>query len=126
MCGASATRIPRYARLPARKPVLVESESSPNCGRAGASAAAELETARTFPQPGLQSYLAIGEFQGVMMRGGVLQVDLQEAHEPLFDLLAQKDPNVEGPLAVDIKILTRLGRTAGAARWPVGGVASSL
>ena len=54
------------------------------------------------------------------MRGGVLQVDLQEAHEPLFDLLAQKDPNVEGPLAVDIKILTRLGRTAGAARWPVG------
>ncbi|MGH6767532.1 MAG: hypothetical protein ACRECO_00770 [Xanthobacteraceae bacterium] len=59
------------------------------------------------PQPRYQHDLPVREFQRVMMRVGILKIDLPEAGEPMADLAARK--HAEGRLAFDVSFEGKFG-----------------
>ena len=56
----------------------------------------------TLAKPREQNHLAVRKFQGIMVGGRFLEIDLPKAGQPLSYQLARENPDIERPFALDI------------------------
>jgi hypothetical protein len=63
----------------------------------------------TFAQTRKQHYLPVRKFQRIMVRGGVVHIDLPETGEPLSDLLVRQNPEPERWRTLDITVKRNFG-----------------